>query len=277
MDGAALVGTSPPTSPDPNPALLIHGWAFCRNTPSHNPKYLQQVTKTRAQNQIPRGSCASTPRLKFYTAKAYQIKWLKHSKSSELTAPSSSCESFLCPRQAVRRAGRMLRVQGWVWQAARAITALPRRGKRCRLPAPDSREMLPLAGFCKSPTSPRADGEGPTMVLPPCWQAAQAADGKQGWQQPPPTAAAGTCHHPWAHACSSLALQGSSSQQEPSTRPAANTSTPLAWHAVPSPDSELPGPCTLLGAQPTPTQHCPIETPTQPHLPLQPSTGFNRV
>lgn len=59
--------------------------------------------------------CQHSPSLEFYIAEAYQIKWLKHCKSSELTAPSSSCESFLCPRQAVRRAGRMLWVQGWVW------------------------------------------------------------------------------------------------------------------------------------------------------------------
>lgn len=48
------------------------------------------------------------PLSKFYIHKAYQIKWLKHLKSSKLTAPFSSWESFPCPRQALKRAARML-------------------------------------------------------------------------------------------------------------------------------------------------------------------------
>lgn len=58
------------------------------------------------------------------------------------------------------------RARGWVSPgAAGPITALPRRGKRSRLPAGDSGETLGLPRFCKSLASPGA-GRGRTDCAP---------------------------------------------------------------------------------------------------------------
>lgn len=128
-------------------------------------------------------------------------------------------------------------------QAARVITALPRRGKRGRLPAPDSRGTLALAGFCKSPTSPWAD-QGPATIL----AGSSSRDGKQGWQQPP-AMAAGTCHHPGHTPAAPWHCKGA----HPSRNPAQDL---------------LPAQALILPGMPCPatTQSCQgaIQTLTQP-------------
>lgn len=66
------------------PTPLLPAWAFCTNKPSHKPNAYTRPqeesieSSTKGEHQW---SCASThsPGLKFYIAKAYQIKWLKHS------------------------------------------------------------------------------------------------------------------------------------------------------------------------------------------------------